>query len=125
MKVNFTKNKWLVALAILALLATTIFGVVSCGDDPTPPPEYTEGDEMGVYYYDVEDGEVLLTLSLGNNFTIAGPGMNKTGTYTIDGNNLSLDFFKDEDGTTTATLEGDSLALIYGEAKMNFLKCPV
>ena len=122
MKVNFTKNKWLVALAILALLATTIFGVVSCGDDPTPPPEYTEGDEMGVYYYDVEDGEVLLTLSLGNNFTIAGPGMNKTGTYTIDGNNLSLDFFKDQDGTTTATLEGDSLALIYGEAKMNFLK---
>lgn len=77
---------------------------------------------MGVYYYDVEDGEVLLTLSLGNNFTIAGPGMNKTGTYTIDGTNLSLDFFKDEDGTTTATLEGDSLALIYGEAKMNFLK---
>ncbi len=122
MKVNFTKNKWLVALAILALLATTVFGVVSCGDDPTPPPQFTEGDEMGVYYYDVEDGEVLLTLSLGNNFTIAGPGMNKTGTYTIDGTNLSLDFFKDEDGTTTATLEGDSLALIYGEAKMNFLK---
>ena len=122
MKVNFTKNKWLVAIAILALLATTIFGVVSCGDDPTPPPEYTEGEEMGVYYYDVEDGEVQLTLSLGNNFTIAGPGMNKTGTYTIDGNNLTLDFFKDQDGTTTATLEGDSLALIWGEAKMNFLK---
>jgi hypothetical protein len=44
-------------------------------------PEYTEGAEVGVYYYDVTGGEILLTLSGGNKFTIAGPGMNKTGTY--------------------------------------------
>lgn len=47
MKVNFTKNKWLVALAILALLATTVFGVVSCGDDPTPPPPIHRGRRNG------------------------------------------------------------------------------
>ena len=74
MKGNFPKNKWFIAfvialvLAIAASAAAVVIGVIA-----NRPPEYTEGDEMGVYYYDVEDGEVLLTLSTGNNFTIAGP----------------------------------------------------
>ena len=123
MKVNFPKNKWFIAFAIAivvavaAIVAAIVIGVVA-----NRPPEEYEGDEMGVYYYDVEDGEVLLTLSTGNNFTISGPGMNKTGTYTIEGNTLNLDFFREADGTTTATLTDAVLELNYGTAKMTFLK---
>ena len=123
MKGNFPKNKWFIAFVIALVLAVAASATaVVIGVIANRSPEYTEGDEMGVYYYDVEDGEVLLTLSAGNNFTIAGPGMNKTGTYTVEGDTLLLDFFKDDDGTTTATLNGSLLELIYGEAKMNFLK---
>lgn len=123
MKANFPKNKWFIAFVIALVIAVAasataiVIGVIA-----NRPPEYTEGDEMGVYYYDVEDGEVLLTLSTGNNFTISGPGMNKTGTYTVEGTTLNLDFFKDDDGVTTATFNGSFLELIWGEAKMNFRK---
>jgi len=123
MKIQFSKNKWFyafviaVAVALVATIVAVVVGVVA-----NRPPEYVEGDEIGVYYYDVEAGEVVLTLSGGNNFTIAGPNMNKTGTYTVDGTTLHLDFFKDEDGVTTATINGDSLALIYGDATMMFVR---
>ena len=86
MKANFPKNKWFIAfaIAVLVAVAATVAAIV-IGVIANRPPEYTEGDEMGVYYYDAEDGEVVLTLSTGNNFTLSGKvlNMNKTGTYTI------------------------------------------
>ena len=125
MKVNFPKSKWFIAFAITALIAIgAIVSTIVISVIANRPPENTEGDEMGVYYYDAEDGEVLLTLSTGNNFTISGPTLklNKTGTYTIEGNNLVFDFFKDDDGTANATLNGTLLELTMGQTKMNFLK---
>ena len=122
------KHKRLYALiAVLCLVLSFGMLFAACGDDPedppTPPtPEYTEGAEVGVYYYDVAGGEIILTLSGGNNFTLAGPDYNKTGTYTVSGSNMTLDFIKDEDGTTTATINGDSVSLSYNSTTMTFLK---
>ena len=123
MKVKFPKSKWFYAFAIAALIAVaaSIVAIV-VGVNANRQPAYTDGDEIGVYYYNVEGGEVVLTLSSGGNFTIHGPNMNKTGKYTVDGNTINLDFFKDEDGTTTATIDGGKLTLIYGDVTMNFVR---
>jgi uncharacterized repeat protein (TIGR02543 family) len=40
----------------------------------------------------------------------------------VEGSNITLDFFKDEDGTTTATVSGDTIALLYDNATMTFRK---
>lgn len=130
MKPNFPKSKWFYAFLIAAViaLAAAVVAIVIAVNANRPPevPEEeptVEGEKMsGVYYYDVEGGEVVLTLSDSYTFTIAGPGMNKTGTYTIEGSTIHLDFFKDEDGVTTATLNGESLSLVYGDATMSFEK---
>ena len=126
MKLNFPKNKWFIAFliaAVVALAAIVVAAVV--GVVANLPGNSDEGPEVGVYYYDLEDGEILLTLSAGNKFTIAGPGMNKTGTYTAgeEENTLVFDYFKDEDGTSVAVLNGDVLELAYTETKtLKFLK---
>ena len=107
-------------VAIASLTTAIIIGVSSI---PEPPPAYSEGDETGIYYYDVADGEILLTLSGGNNFTIAGPKINKTGTYTIDAEgNIVFDYVRDEDGTENAKLNGTTLTLQKGDASMPFLR---
>ena len=125
MKLKSTQNKWFIPFviaAIVAVAAIVVAVIVGVNPQQASAPSYSEGDEIGVYYYDVVDGEILLTLSGGNQFTIVGPWTNKTGTYTVEGNTLLLDFFKDEDGTTTATINGDTIALVYDNATMTFLR---
>ena len=125
MKLKSPQNRWFIPFVIAAVVAVAAIVVAIVAGVPsgkTPDNAYVEGPEIGVYYYDVVDGEILLTLSAGNKFTIAGPLTNKTGTYTVDGNNMVLDFFKDEDGTTTATINGNTIALVYDNATMTFLK---
>jgi len=128
MKHKLPQNKWFYAFAVATLLfiaaavVAIVIGVLP-EDDVVELPEYTEGAETGVYYYDVQDNEIILTLSGGNNFTIASNTLNKSGTYTADANgNLTLDFVKDEDGTTTATVSGNTVKLVYNNATMTFLK---
>ena len=125
MKLKSPQNKWFIAFVIAAVVAVAAIVVAIVGGvkpQQTGDPAYVEGPETGVYYYDVIDGEIILTLSGGNKFTISGPWTNKTGTYTVDGTNMVLDFFKDEDGSTTATINGDTIALVYDNATMTFLK---
>ncbi|MBE6630756.1 MAG: hypothetical protein E7624_07920 [Ruminococcaceae bacterium] len=125
MKLALPKNKWLLAfiiaavVAVAAIVVAIVIGVTSATPDAPP---YVEGNEVGVYYYDALDQEVLLTLSGGNLFTISGPQINKTGTYTVDGTTITLDFTKDEDGTATASINGDTVTLVYDNATMSFLK---
>ena len=127
MKLNLKENKWLVAfivacaLLVVAVTATIILALRQ-GTSVEGPGEYVEGAEVGIYYYDMVNGEVLLTLSGGNVFTLAGPEVNKTGTYTVTDGNMVLDFIRDEDGTTTAKLDGEAIALTYQGATMTFLK---
>ena len=88
-------NKWFYAfLAVAVVLVVAVVMIVMMGlnnSTPDPTPDYTEGAETGVYYYDVADGEVVLSLNSGNIFSIAGPGLNKSGTYTVEGDQIALD----------------------------------
>jgi len=126
MKLNASQNKWFipfliaVVVAVAAIAVALVIGLTGPDTPDVQQPGYQEGPETGVYYYDVVDGEINLTLSGGNQFTIAGPTVNKTGTYTIEGANMVLDFFKDEDGTTTATISHDTITLVYDNATMTF-----
>ena len=121
---NLLKNVWFIAFAIVTVLlivAAVILGITLGNGDEAP--EYTEGAEVGVYYYDVTGGEILLTLSGGNKFTIAGPGMNKTGTYVANESGLVLDYIRDEDGEATAVVNGENITVTFADGStMNFLK---
>ena len=123
MAFNLPKNKWFYAFLIAAVLAlVAIVVAVVIGVTSALQPEYTEGQEVGIYYYDTTDGESQLTLSGGNRFTLAGPNANKTGTYTVEGNVVTLDFFKEGDGTATATIDGDKILLVLDGRTLPFLK---
>lgn len=131
MKDNFIrKNKWLLAFIATAvvLVATIIVAtvLVTMNKEPEPdqPPVFEAGSEVGVYYYDVASGEILFTLSENGTFTIAENGSNvKTGTYSVGENGtIVLDYFRDEDGTATATFNGTHIQLPYGDATLTFLK---
>ncbi len=126
---NFLKNvnKWFyafvgaVAALIVAIVIAVILGVMPQNDTP-PVTQPSEGVETGIYYYDLEMGELQLSLNSGNKFSLTGPGYNTSGEYTVNGNDITLDFIKDEDGTATAVLNGDTLQLTIGESVMTFLK---
>ena len=124
MKSQLLKNKWFIAfliaavVAVAASVAAIVVGIISA-EDPAP----AGGDEVGLYYYDVMDGEILLTVSEGGKFTISGPQFNKTGTYTVaEDGTITFDFYKDEDGTTTVALSGDTLSFAYNNANLIFTK---
>ena len=128
-RMNFFKNvnKWFYAFVVAAVLLVAavviavVLGVGSQGKTPdTNAP--TEGAETGIYYYDLEMGELQLALSGGNKFALTGPGYNTSGEYTVNEGEIILDFYKDEEGTATATLDGDTLTLTLGDAVMTFRK---
>ena len=126
MKLKSAQSKWFIAFVVAAVIAVAaiVVAIVMGANKPQKLDVVvpTAGPEAGVYYYDTVDGEITLTLSEGCKFTISGPKTNKTGTYVVNGTNITLDFFKDEDGTTTATINGESVALVYDNATMTFLK---
>ena len=125
MKLQIPQNKWFIAFvatAVIAVVAIVVAVILGIGSGAPANDGIGESIENAIYYYDVIEGEIVLTFSDGNKFTIAGPSTNKTGTYTVDGDVLTLDFFKDEDGTTTATIQGDTVTLVYDNATMSFQK---
>ena len=121
MNEKLKKSRWLHVVSIFAVCVVVLSIaalMISCGGNAITP----DGPEVGVYYYELVDGEALLTLSSGNNFTLVGPVESKTGTYTVNENEIVLDFLKDEDGTASATLSGDTLVLTQNDATMTFTK---
>ena len=127
-KLDFSKLKknawfWTFVGTAVALIGVTVALIaVALSGATTPTPELPDGAESGVYYYDVEDGEIILTLNSGNSFAIAGPGLNKSGTYTVDGATITLTFVRQGDGTATATIDGEKITLNYNNKVMTFLK---
>ena len=126
-KAWLAKNKWLaafIAAAVLLVAAIIVAIVVGVNANNTPnlpgiPTE--EGPETGLYYYDTAAGEYTLSLHGGNKFTINGPGYNKSGEYVVNGNDITLDFFRDEDGTATAVIDGSTLTLTVGDNVSKYL----
>ncbi len=120
-------NKWFyafLAAAVVVLGVTIALIIVSVNANKTPPADeiLSDGAETGIYYYDAVDGEILLTFNSGNKFTIAGPALNKSGEYTVNGESITLDFVRDEDGTAPATVKDGVVTLTYNGATMSFLK---
>ena len=117
-------KKWLIALLTAAMSVTTLVAVTACKPAEEEQQPIQEGPETGVYYYDVSLSEDVYKIALnnGNQFTFLVMGENKTGTYTLSGETLTLDFARDEDGEIAATLSDDVLSLTYNSSSMRFLK---
>ena len=119
-------GKWFYAFAAAAVLlvgaivAVVVLAVGAKKAPEAPTPE--EGAETGIWYFDAALGEYTLTLNSGSKFTLAGPDLNKSGDYKVDGATVTLDFIRDEDGTAQATLDGDRLTLNWNDAALNFLR---
>ena len=117
-----TRNKRLIiliaAVAVLLVTAVTVIIVQQLTDKFGGEA----GPEAGVYYYDVSGGEILLSLNAGRKFTIEGRDVNKSGDYTLNGDKLTLDFVRYEDGTADAIYNGTSVVLSYQDATLTFLK---
>ncbi|MBQ8719573.1 MAG: leucine-rich repeat protein [Clostridia bacterium] len=120
-------NKWFyvfLATAVIALGVTIALIIVAANNGPDEPDtnDWSEGEETGVYYYNTATGEYILTLNSGNKFTIAGTDFNKSGEYTVNGSEITLDFLKDEDGTATLTAANGVFTMQYNNTEMRFLK---
>lgn len=117
-------KKWLIALLAALMSVTTLIAIAACKQEDDQDQPIQEGPETGVYYYDVSLTEEVYKIALnnGNQFTFLVMGENKTGTYTLTGETLVLDFAKDEDGELTATLADNILSLTYDNSSMRFLK---
>ena len=119
-------SKWFYAFLGMgiALIGAIIAIIVICvnANKAPDPSNLPDGPETGVYYYDVVGGEIILSLNSGNKFSIAGPDINKSGDYTVNGEAITLDFVRDEDGTASAAISGDTVTLTYNNATMTFLQ---
>ena len=113
-------------LVVAAITATAII----LSQENTPPlgggyrPDtnpVTSGEEQRVYYYDLPGGEVLLTLQENWKFTMTGPEMNKSGDYSMSGEDkIILDFVRNIDGIATATLNEKTVVMTLDGAKLTF-----
>ena len=121
------RNKWfyafIVATVLLVAAAVAIVMIATKPNTTGPQVEQPipEGAETGVYYYSVEQGDIILSLNNGNKFTIAGTGMNRSGTYTVDGQNVAFTFVQGSD-VATAVLGTDVVTMTFNGNVMTFLK---
>ena len=116
------RKKWVIAFLAVIMSLTTLIAIAACKPEQTEAPTKEEGPETGVYYYDAGTEEYQIALNSGDAFTFLVMGENKTGTYTLTGETLELDFARAEDTDLTATLSGDVLTLTYEDVSMRFLK---
>ncbi len=106
---------------IVALFFCVGMLFVACDDDPVenqsdPVPSAEQGD----YYYAADAGDYDLSLVLGNTFTLSIEGKNLSGSYTKDGELLTLSA---EGGSTyTANYYNDVVTLSYNNSSYRFLR---
>lgn len=101
---------------ICCFLATAL--LAACNNQPAAQ----SGDEVGVYYYDDTDRNTqsLITLGQGCSFTLVLDDEAISGTYSLDGETLTLT--QTDAQTLTATLRNDVITLTYENVQMRFLK---
>ncbi|MDE5592474.1 MAG: InlB B-repeat-containing protein, partial [Clostridiales bacterium] len=107
----------------------SLFGIaaVGCGDKSTgtpPPPQPTTQGEWGVYYYDYNGSEYLLSLAEGNRVTVIMGNLVATGTYALNDKNISFEYGTDEIGDMSAQINADNstITLTYNNVPMSFLR---
>ena len=116
---NNKKLSIVIASVFLLLCVAAIIVIVALankspdGDDNNKPSynPITKDADSVVYYYNVPSGDILLTLKKGWRFTLEGPNVNKSGEYTVNGNEIKLDFVRDQDGVATAVMNGNDLTV--------------
>lgn len=123
-----TKSHWkhlLIGLFFVILVFMVTVGIASCkkntDEDSSSVDEPIAGDEAGIYYFDADDAEYLISLK-GNNFTLSISDETLYGEYTFDGTEFNLTFDGEGGGTASATLSGDVLTLNYNGSTYRFLK---
>ena len=116
-------KKWFLAFLVVMFTVITSLAIVACGDKnkPEAPPE-TDGSELGVYYYAADGDEYQLALISGGQFTFLFSDEYKSGTYTLDGQNLVLVFTEPEEEQISATFDDKGIKLTYSDAEMRFLR---
>lgn len=116
-----TRRKILSALLVLVLMLVCLVSV-SCNDDTPEVPGKTEWPEAGVYYFDSVVDEYTLTLNVGDTFSLYVKGESLSGSYTLTGKDLVLDFSKDGKENVTAIYEDNVITLTYNGSAMRMLK---
>ena len=112
-----------VIILLSGAIVLTVVLVKNAGSDNNEPPLFnpiTDGVDSRVYYYSVAGGDVELTLLKSWRFTLIGPDTNKSGSYSLEGSVLTLDFVRDKDGTATATLGSNKLVLLLNGVTMTY-----
>ena len=102
-------------LALALLLAMSLFACGGCG-----PAKEEDGPELGTYYCDVDGYEHTLTLFQGKQFLLSMKNASLIGSYTLEGETLTL---KEGDTTAvTATLKDNIVTLEYNGTSLRLLR---
>ena len=126
-----TMKRKILSLVLVMVLALFCFAAVACSnkksDDTTTPdtgnePTKTAWPEAGVYYFDDVNYENLLTLNVGDTFSLLVKGTFHSGKYTLTDSVLVLDFNAEDKQDVTANYEGNVIAFEFEGAAMRFLK---
>lgn len=99
----------------------------ACSNNPRPS-EKQEGPESGVYYYDSEEGEYLVSLNKGDQAVFTTTKLSVVGTYSVEGSTVTFNVPKSEQNgednaaTFYAKLADNALTVTYEETECRFLK---
>lgn len=114
---------------LLMMLFFTLGLVFSaaCSNNPRPS-EKQEGPESGVYYYDADEGEYLVSLNKGDQAVFTTTKLSVVGTYSVEGSTVTFNVPKSEQNgadkaaTFYAKLADNALTVTYEETECRFLK---
>lgn len=114
---------------LLMMLFFTLGLVFSaaCSNNPRPSDKQ-EGPESGVYYYDSDEGEYLVSLNKGDQAVFTTTKLSVVGTYSVEGSTVTFNVPKSEQNgedkaaTFYAKLADNALTVTYEETECRFLK---
>ncbi len=119
---NTSKSKRIgILLFAILIVCSCLFTACKKPGDSTTAGKLA-GPEAGVYYYAADPDEYTMTLSENCQFTFSYKNITKVGSYTLEGEVITFDFEKDEDGTVTGKLVKEIITLEYDGVAMRMLK---
>ena len=117
-------------LCMLLMMLFFTLGLVfsaACSNNPRPSDKQ-EGPESGVYYYDSDEGEYLVSLNKGDQAVFTTTKLSVVGTYSVEGSTVTFNVPKSEQNgedkaaTFYAKLADNALTVTYEETECRFLK---